>query len=471
MSARDPRPSAPHAGEKMNGREGQAPPPRLIRGGRLIDASGLDRETDLLIAGGVIAEIGPGIAPGPGVEVEDARGLLVLPGLCDIHVHLREPGEEDKETVASGAAAAAAGGFTDIACMPNTQPPIDDQSQVKFVIARAQAAGLARVHVIAAVTQGRAGEQLTEMAELQAAGAVAFSDDGFPVRNAEIMRRALEYGRMIDAPIIDHCEDKDLAGVGCMHEGRVSTELGLPGIPAAAEEVLVARDLVLAELTGAHVHLAHLSTRGSVDLVRTAKARGVRVTCEVTPHHLILTDEAVRSYDPVTKMNPPLRSATDVRALRAALADGTIDAIATDHAPHTEHEKELEFDRAPFGVVGLETALGLVLSELVDQGVLDLPGVVRVMSLAPRRILGLPGGTLAAGAPADLVLVDPNAYWAVDPSRFRSRSRNSPFRGFRLRGEVMATVVGGRVVMRRGEELRAGAIAGRGHGGAALEAR
>jgi dihydroorotase len=305
------------------------------------------------------------------------------------------------------------------------------------------------------VTAGRAGEQLTEMAELKAAGAVAFSDDGYPVRNAEIMRRALEYGRMVGAPIIDHCEDKDLSGAGCMHEGRVSTELGLPGIPAASEEVLVARDLVLAELTGAHVHLAHLSTRGSVELVRTAKARGIKVTCEVTPHHLILTDEAVRSYAPVTKMNPPLRSAADVKALRAGLADGTIDAIATDHAPHTDHEKELEYDRAPFGVVGLETALGLALSELVDQGVIDLKGLVRVMSLNPRRILGLPGGTLAEGAPADLVLVDPSVHWAVDPTRFRSRSRNSPFRGFRLRGEVVGTMVGGRMVMRRGEQVEA----------------
>ena len=446
MSDRERQRRAGGADRPMGGTNGRETPQLLIRGGRLVDASGLDREADLLVAGGVIAEIGPRVSPGQGVEVREARGLLVLPGLCDMHVHLREPGEEDKETVATGAAAAAAGGFTDIACMPNTNPPIDDQGQVRFVRERAAAAGFARVHVIAAITAGRAGEQLTEMAELRAAGAVAFSDDGAPIRSAEIMRRALEYGRMVKAPIINHCEDKDLAGSGAMHEGRVSTELGLPGIPAAAEEVMVARDLILAELTGAHLHLAHLSTRGAVELVRTAKARGVRVTCEVTPHHLILTDEAVRTYDPVTKMNPPLRTGEDVKALRAALADGTIDAIATDHAPHTDHEKELEFDRAPFGVIGLETALGLVMSELVDQGVIDLAGLVRLMSLAPRRILGLPGGMLAPGAPADLVLVDPKSTWQVDPTRFRSRSRNSPFRGYRLRGEVEATIVGGRVV-------------------------
>jgi len=446
MSERERPRRAASGDHPMGGTNGRETPQLLIRGGRLVDASGLDREADLLVAGGVIAEIGPRIAPNAGVEVREARGLLVLPGLCDMHVHLREPGEEDKETVATGAAAAAAGGFTDIACMPNTNPPIDDQGQVRFVRERAAVAGFARVHVIAAVTTGRAGEQLTEMAELRAAGAVAFSDDGAPIRSAEIMRRALEYGRMVRAPIINHCEDKDLAGSGAMHEGRVSTELGLPGIPAASEEVMVARDLILAELTGAHLHLAHLSTRGAVELVRAAKVRGVRVTCEVTPHHLILTDDAVRTYDPVTKMNPPLRTAEDVKALRAALGDGTIDAIATDHAPHTDHEKELEFDRAPFGVIGLETALGLVLSELVDQGVIDLAGMVRLMSLAPRRILGLPGGMLAPGAPADLVLVDPKATWQVDPARFRSRSRNSPFRGYRLRGEVEATIVGGRVV-------------------------
>jgi dihydroorotase len=417
----------------------------LIRGGRLVDASGLDTTADLLIAAGSIVEVNPSIAVPAGTSTIEAQDLLVLPGFVDLHVHLREPGEEEKETVASGAAAAVAGGFTDLACMPNTQPPIDDQSGVRFIREQSAAAGLARVHPVAAITLGRRGEQLTEMAELRDAGAVAFSDDGSPVKNAEILRRALEYGRMVGAPIIDHCEDLDLTARGVMHEGRVATELGLPGIPAAAEEVMVARDLCLAELTGGHLHLAHLSTRGSVELVRRAKERGVRVTAEVTPHHLVLTDDAVRSYDPVTKMNPPLRGTADVAALRAGLADGTIDAIATDHAPHTDYEKELEFDHAPFGVIGLETALGLALTQLVDGGVLDLAGLVRVMSLNPRRILGLPGGSIAAGAPADLVLIDPEARWVVDPARFRSRSRNSPFRGFRLRGEVRATVVGGRV--------------------------
>jgi dihydroorotase len=421
----------------------------LIRGGRLVDGSDMDRVADLAVAGDTIAAIGPDLPASPGAVVIDASGLLVLPGLCDMHVHLREPGEEDKETVATGVAAAVAGGFTDVACMPNTKPALDDQSRVRFVRERARAAGLARVHVIAAVTQGREGTQLTEMSELRLAGAVGFSDDGTPVRNAEIMRRALEYGKMVQAPIIDHCEDQELAANGVMNEGRVATELGLLGIPAAAEDVMIARDLLLAELTGAHVHIAHLSTRGGVELVRQAKARGVRVTAEVTPHHLVLTDEAVRRYDPNTKMNPPLRTSADVLALRAGLKDGTIDAIASDHAPHTDYEKELEFDRAPFGVVGLETAFPLMLTELVDKGVLDLSGLVKVMSLAPRRILGLPGGVLAAGAPADLTLVDPEARWQVDPARFRSKSRNTPFAGFRLRGEVVATIVGGRQVYAR----------------------
>jgi len=421
----------------------------LVRGGRLVDGNGLDRVADVAIAGDVIAAIGPGLTAGPGAAVVDAAGLFVLPGLCDMHVHLREPGEEDKETVATGVAAAVAGGFTDVACMPNTQPALDDQSRVRFVRERAQAAGLARVHVIAAVTQGREGTQLTEMADLRAAGAVGFSDDGAPVRNAELMRRALEYGKMVGAPIIDHCEDRELAANGVMNEGRVATELGLLGIPAAAEDVMVARDLLLAEMTGAHVHIAHLSTRGGVELVRQAKARGVHVTAEVTPHHLVLTDEAVRRYDPNTKMNPPLRTSADVLALRAGLKDGTIDAIASDHAPHTDHEKELEFDQAPFGVVGLETAFSLMLTELVDKGVIDLPGLVRAMSLAPRRILRLPGGVLAPAAPADLTLVDPEARWQVDPARFRSKARNTPFAGFRLRGEVVATIAGGRQVFAR----------------------
>ncbi len=421
----------------------------LVRGGRLVDGNGVDRVADVAIAGDTIAAIGTGLAGAPGATVLDAAGLLVLPGLCDMHVHLREPGEEDKETVASGVAAAVAGGFTDVACMPNTRPALDDQSRVRFVRERARAAGLARVHVIAAVTQDRAGEQLTEMADLRAAGAVAFSDDGAPVRNAELMRRALEYGKMVGAPIIDHCEDRDLAANGVMNEGRVATELGLRGIPSAAEDVMIARDILLAEMTGAHVHIAHLSTRGGVELVRQAKVRGVRVTAEVTPHHLVLTDEAVRRYDPNTKMNPPLRTAADVLALRAGLRDGTIDAIASDHAPHTDHEKELEFDQAPFGVVGLETAFSLMLTELVDKGVVDLPGLVRAMSLAPRRILGLAGGVLAAGAPADLALVDPEARWQVDPKRFRSKGQNTPFAGFRLRGEVAATIVGGRQVYAR----------------------
>jgi dihydroorotase len=362
-----------------------------------------------------------------------------------MHVHFREPGFEYKETVATGAQAAVAGGFTDVACMPNTEPPIDDRATVWLVRERALAAAACRVHPIAAVTVGMRGEDLTQMAELREAGAVGFSDDGLPVRSAEIMRRALEYSLMVDAPIIDHCEDPALSAGGVMHEGVMSTRLGLRGIPAASEEVMVARDLRLAALTGGRLHLAHVSTAGSVGLIRAAKAEGLPVTAEVTPHHLVLTDEAVHTYDPVMKVNPPLRTAADVAAVRAALADGTLDAIATDHAPHSIDEKELEFDRAPFGLIGVETALGLVLTELVEAGVIDLQRLVATMSLAPRRILGLPEPRFEAGSPADLTVVDPGRCWTVDPARLRSRSRNTPYAGRELRGWVGWTIVGGRV--------------------------
>ncbi len=417
----------------------------LIKGGRLIDGQGLDQVADLLVDGERIAAVGVDQSVSD-AEVIEAGGRLVLPGLCDVHVHLREPGYEYKETVASGARAAAHGGFTDIACMPNTQPPIDDLSGVRLILERAAAAGASRVHPIAAITSGQQGDTLTEMAELYDAGAVAFSDDGLPVQGAEMMRHALEYAQMVGAPIINHCEDPSLAADGVMHEGVVSTQLGLRGIPAAAEEVMVARDLQLATLTGGRLHIAHVSTGGSVDLIRAAKERGVNVTAEVTPHHLVLTDEAVRTYDPVTKVNPPLRTGADVIALRNGLRDGTIDMIASDHAPHAKDEKELEYDRAPFGMIGLETALALVLTEIVGHGVLDLQGLVRTMSTLPRRLIGLDPVRLEAGAPADLTIVDPQRRWVVTTDKLVSRSRNTPFLGRELSGVASHTIVAGRVV-------------------------
>jgi dihydroorotase len=399
---------------------------------------------DVLIEDGRISAVGDGLEAGDATVIE-AAGHLVFPGLCDMHVHFREPGYEYKETVTTGARAGARGGFTDVACMPNTDPPIDDLPTVRLILERATEAGACRVHPIACITIGQQGEELTQMAELREAGAVAFSDDGLPVRSAEIMRRALEYGRMVGVPIIDHCEDPDLAAGGVMHEGAMSTQLGLRGIPAAAEEVMVGRDLQLAMLTGGNLHLAHVSTAGSVELIRAAKARGIRVTAEATPHHLVLTDEAVRTYDPVTKVNPPLREGADVESLRAAIADGTIDAIATDHAPHSVDEKQLEYDRAPFGMLGVETAVGLVITELVGGGVIDLQGMVRTMSDAPRRILDLEVIRIAAGATADLTVVDPELRWTVDPDDMLSRSRNSPFAGRELRGAAVWTIVEGRV--------------------------
>ncbi len=423
-----------------------------ICGATLFDGRGVDQVADVFIEDGRIAGIGA--ADGDAQRL-DARGGLLVPGLCDVHVHFREPGQEYKETVASGARAAARGGMTDVACMPNTQPPIDQLAIVRLIQERAARAGAARVHPIACVTAGQAGAELTEMAELAEAGVVAFSDDGLPVASAEIMRRALEYSRMLGLPIIDHCEEPALAKGGVMHEGVVSTQLGLRGMPAAAEEIMVARDLRLAELTGGHIHLAHMSTAGSVALIRDAKGRGVRVTAEVTPHHLVLTDEAVRSYDPVTKVNPPLRTDADVRALRAALADGTIDLVASDHAPHAVTEKEQEFDLAPFGMIGVETLLPIVWTELVVPGAITRERAIEVMSHAPRRLIGLEEVTFAVGRAADLTLLDPKETWAVDPRQLVSASRNCPFAGHPVVGRVAGTWVAGRQVW---AETRAEAI-------------
>jgi len=419
----------------------------LIRGGRVIDpAASIDAVQDVLIEHGKIARVGGGLTAPEGALQLDARGKWVCPGFIDMHVHLREPGHEYKETVATGTRAAAAGGFTAVCCMANTQPVNDNRAVTDYIRAKADSEGVVRVYPIGAVTRGLDGKELAELAELAEAGCVAFSDDGHCVMNAELYRRAMEYTLPFGAPVISHAEDHTLSRAGCMNEGVVSTELGLPGIPAAAEDVMVARDVVLAELTGAHVHIAHLSTAGAVRIVREAKARGVRVTAEVTPHHLLLTEEAVRSWDPNTRMAPPLRTKRDTEALLEGLADGTIDCVATDHAPHALSEKEGEFDHAANGIVGLETAVALMLDRLVRPGLLPVSTLVSRLSRDPARLLRLPGGALGVGAPADITLIDPDATVTIDPARFRSRSRNTPFAGWTATGRPWKTIVGGRLV-------------------------
>jgi dihydroorotase len=421
--------------------------PILIRGGRVIDPSrGTDGLADVLLEDGKVSAVGRGVAPPEGAEIIEAAGKVVAPGLIDLHVHLREPGQEDLETVASGAMAAAAGGFTAVCAMPNTDPVTDNQAAVGFIVSQAQRAGKARVYPIGAVTLGQRGEQLAEFGELVGAGAVAVSDDGKPVGSSHMMRTALEYARTFGIPVANHCEEMSLAQGGAMHEGLVSTRLGLKGIPAAAEEIMVARDIILAELTGGHVHLCHMSTRGSVELIRRGKERGIRVTAEATPHHFSLTHERCAGYDTNAKMNPPLREAADVAAIRQGLQDGTIDVIASDHAPHHYDAKEREFDNAPNGIVGLETALGVAIRDLVDSGVLTLAELVDRMSTRAARIFNLPGGTLAVGAPADVVVFDPAERWVVRPENFRSKSRNTPYGGAELVGRAHQTVVRGRIV-------------------------
>ncbi|MDX2192691.1 MAG: dihydroorotase [Gemmatimonadales bacterium] len=421
--------------------------PLLLKGGRVIDPSvGRDEVADVYVVGERIAAIGPNLTPAEGTEVRDVAGLVVAPGLVDVHVHLREPGMEDLETVATGAMAAVAGGFTSICAMPNTDPVIDNQAAVGFVKAQGERAGKARVYPIGAVTVGQKGERLAEFGEMVAAGAVAVSDDGRPVGSSHLMRAALEYATTFGIPVADHCEDMSLAAGGSMHEGLVSMRLGLKGIPAAAEEIQVARDILLAELTGGHVHLCHMSTRGSVELIRRAKAKGLRVSAEACPHHFTLTHEAVEGFDTNAKMNPPLREPEDVEAIRQALADGTIDCICTDHAPHHYDAKEREFEDAPNGIIGLETALGLSIGELVGRGLLTLPQLLARMSTVPARLFNLPAGTLAEGAAADLVVLDPARRWIVEPSTFFSKSRNTPFGGRELTGRCLLTVVGGAVV-------------------------
>lgn len=421
----------------------------LLKGGRVVDPSQeLDGRLDLLLSNGRVAALEPTIDPPPGTQVVDVSGLVVAPGFIDMHVHLREPGREDEETVASGTAAAAAGGFTGVACMPNTSPANDNRSVTEFILERAAEAGTVPVYPIGCVSAGRKGEELAEIGELVDGGCVAVSDDGYPVATAQLMRRALEYAGMFDIPVIDHCEERSLSAEAPMHEGTVSTALGLTGQPSAAEEIVVARDLILAELTGGRLHLAHVSTAGSLRRVREAKSQGVAVTCEVTPHHFTLTDEAVREFDTQTKMNPPLRSAAHRDALLEALADGTVDAIASDHAPHHADEKALEFDRAPFGILGLETAVALACDRLVQNGKIGVGRLVELLSTNPARILGLEAGTLKAGAPAHVTVIDLERRATVDAESFRSKSRNTPFHGWELKGWPVLTVVDGKVVWR-----------------------
>jgi len=419
--------------------------PLLIRGGRVIDPrNGVDGPRDVLLRDGAVAEVGEKVSD-PAAEVLDAAGKWVVPGLIDVHVHLREPGEEGKETVLSGSRAAVAGGFTAVVAMPNTRPPNDSPQVTELVLARARAADLCRVYPAGAISKGLLGEELSEMGELLAAGCVCFTDDGRPVMSAGLMRRALLYARPLGVPVMAHEEDLTLSGHGVMNEGPTAARLGLLPVPRSAEVAMVARDLVLAEEVDGRLHLAHVSCAESVALVREARRRGVRVTCEATPHHFTLTDEAVDGYRTEAKMNPPLRRPEDVAALRQGLADGTIDCIATDHAPHGPLDKELEFDRAANGVVGLETAVPLAL-ELVGAGALSPSRAVALLTDGPARAFGLPGGHLGKGAAADVTVIDPSAEWVVDAERFRSRCRNTPFHGRKVRGRVTHTVVGGRAV-------------------------
>ena len=417
----------------------------LIRGGQVIDPGRLNAVADILIEDGKIAAVGQHLTTPRGATIIEAKDRLVLPGFVDLHVHFREPGFEYKETIQSGAAAAVAGGFTTVCCMPNTNPVNDNQAITEFILDRAREGGLANVLPIGAITKGSEGKELAEIGDLRRAGCVAISDDGRPVMNSLVMRRAMEYALAFDVPVVDHCEDLHLAEGGCMNEGLVSTELGLPGMPAAAEDVMVARNVALAELTGARLHLAHISTEGSVRMVREAKSRGIKVTAEACPHHFTITEEVVRGYNTHAKMNPPLRTWKDVQAIKEGLRDGTIDAIATDHAPHATQEKQQGFTDAPFGIVGLETAWPLTLA-LVEEGILSIESAVERLSTAPAKAFGLSKGTLAVGAEADVVVADPQESWEVDPAKFRSKSRNTPFAGWKVKGRIKTTIVGGRVV-------------------------
>ncbi|RLB75084.1 MAG: dihydroorotase [Deltaproteobacteria bacterium] len=420
----------------------------LIKSGRVVDpANKIDEKLDILVVDGKIAELAANIDSGD-AEVINAAGLIVTPGLVDMHTHLRDPGYEYKEDIISGTRAAAAGGVTSVACMPNTNPVNDNLAITKYIISKAQEQGSANVFPIGSITKGMDGELLTEMGELKACGCVGFSDDGLPVKNGEMMRRGLEYANTFGVPIFTHAEDMSLVAGGCMNEGPVSTELGLKGIPWVAEDAVTARDIMLADLTGAHLHVCHVSTKGSVELVRHAKARGVRVTCEAAPHHFMLTDESIRGYDANFKMNPPLRAQEDVDAVRAGLTDGTIDAIATDHAPHHIDEKNVEFAIAMNGVVGLETLLPLTL-KLVAEKVLDLSQAIALLTCQPAEILGIDRGTLSVGAIADITLINPNKEWTVEADKLHSKSKNTSFDGRTVRGYAVRTILAGKTVFER----------------------
>jgi dihydroorotase len=425
--------------------------PVLIKSVHIIDPSQkINTVGSILIAQGKIAWLGTGIQKPAtdGYDIMDACNLIASPGFIDLHCHLRDPGLEEKETIATGTQAAACGGFTTICCMPNTEPPIDNRSIVDYVKDKATAEGVVRVLPIGCITRGRKGEALADMGEMASAGVAAFSDDGSPVMNSRLMRQALDYSVAFGLPVIEHCEDKVLAENGQMNEGIISTRLGLPGIPAAAEECMVARDIALAELTGARLHIAHISAAGSVELVRSGKKKGVRVTCEVTPHHLTLTEEMVMGYNTNAKVNPPLRTQNDIEALIAGLKDGTIDAIATDHAPHTALEKLCEFAYAPFGISILETAFGMLMG-LVHVGKIDVDLLISKLTWEPAKILGGKFGklgTLEVGSPADIVLIDPDKKWMVDPSTFASKGKNTPLGGATLKGKVVTTFYQGKVV-------------------------
>ena len=422
-----------------------------LKGGRLIDpVSGKDESLDISIVDGRIDQVGASVRPGPKAELIDLKGKIIAPGLIDMHVHLREPGFEHKETIETGCTAAAYGGFTAVCCMPNTNPAIDDESVVRYVHGKGKQVcdGIVDVYPIGAATKGRAGKELAPMAELAHAGAVGFSDDGSPIVSPDIMRRALEYSSMYGIPIIQHAEESSLTQGGCMNEGFTSTRLGMPGIPPVAEELMVSRDIILLRyVPKARYHVAHVSTKQTADLVRKAKKEKLNVTCEVTPHHFTLTDQVVDGFDTSTKMNPPLRTADDVQAMKEALKDGTIDVIATDHAPHTIDEKEVEYTQAPFGIVGLETALGLAVTELVDQKYLMWYQLIEKLSSAPRAILSLPPIKIEAGAVANLTLIDPLKEWVVDTTAFHSKSKNSPFHGRKLKGAPIGIVNNGRKML------------------------
>ena len=424
---------------------------RLLKGGRVVDpVNGRDGVFDVLIDAGRIAKVGRDLPADGDVTVIDVpSGLVICPGLIDMHVHLREPGQEHKETVATGAAAAVAGGFTAVACMPNTTPVNDNAGVTRYILGKAAEAGLARVYPIGAVSRGQKGEQLADIAELREAGCVAITDDGRPVATAILARRALEYASMFAMPLIEHCEEQTLKGDGVAHEGFQASALGLRGIPGEAESIMALRDISLAELTGGHVHIAHMSARQKLDAVRYGKARGANVTCEVTPHHFVLTDDMLAApvpYDTNVKMNPPLREPADRDAMLAGIIDGSVDVIATDHAPHHQDEKHVEFDHAPFGITGLETCVSLCFDRLIHRGLISLTRLIELLSVNPARILRVPGGSLSEGAPADISILAPDLHVRFVAANSRSRSKNTPFDGWEMRGGVAATLVGGQAV-------------------------